>query len=114
MARAPQNGSSLDELSLRELMELQDRVKVAIIERQHTERAEVKSRMLALAAEAGMSIEEILGNRRGRGAAAKGQAAPKYRNPENPDETWSGRGRKPNWLVEKLKKRGVSIEDFAI
>ncbi len=111
MARAPQNG--LDELGLKELIDLQEQVKVAIVERQQTERAEIKSKMAALAAEAGMSLDEILGLRKTRGGS-KAPVAPKFRNPENPEETWSGRGRKPNWLVEKLKKRGVSMEDFAI
>ena len=38
----------------------------------------------------------------------------KYRNPEKPEETWAGRGRKPFWLAAQLKKRGVTIKDFAI
>ena len=85
---------------------------MAIVERQQTERAEIKSKMAALAAEAGMSLDEILGLRKTRGGS-KAPVAPKFRNPENPERT-VGRARKPNWLVEKLKKRGVSMEDFAI
>src|SRR5947208_10950296 len=27
---------------------------------------------------------------------------PKYRNPEKPEETWSGRGRKPRWVEMAL------------
>ena len=27
---------------------------------------------------------------------------PKYRNPENADETWSGRGRQPKWVQAAL------------
>jgi DNA-binding protein H-NS len=38
---------------------------------------------------------------------------PKYRNPTVPSETWSGRGKKPRWLVLALKAGG-RIEDFAI
>jgi DNA-binding protein H-NS len=34
-------------------------------------------------------------------------------NPDNPGETWAGRGRKPKWLVAKLDK-GEKITDFAI
>jgi DNA-binding protein H-NS len=51
---------------------------------------------------------ELFGGRgRGKGSAAK------YANPDNRTETWTGRGRKPNWLVAKLKK-GANIADFAI
>lgn len=39
--------------------------------------------------------------------------APKYRNPEQPSETWAGRGRKPRWLAAQLKS-GKRIEDFRI
>jgi DNA-binding protein H-NS len=39
--------------------------------------------------------------------------APKYRNPENPSETWAGRGLKPRWLTAALKG-GRELEHFAI
>src|SRR5271156_950259 len=56
----------------------------------------------------------------GRGKATKfgrggrmGPVAPKYRNPENPAETWAGRGLKPRWLAAALKG-GKKLEDFSI
>ena len=113
MARPPQTATDLADLGLKDLIDLQQRVAVAIVERQQTERADLKSKIAALAAEAGLSLDEVLGLRRGR-SGSKAPVAPKYRNPENPEETWSGRGRKPNWLVAKLQKRGTAIEDFAI
>jgi DNA-binding protein H-NS len=39
--------------------------------------------------------------------------SPKYRNPERPSETWSGRGKQPRWLAAHLKS-GRRIDDFAI
>ena len=42
-----------------------------------------------------------------------GLVAPKYRNPDNPSETWAGRGLKPHWLVAALKS-GKKLEDFLI
>jgi DNA-binding protein H-NS len=42
-----------------------------------------------------------------------GAVAPKYRNPENPSETWAGRGLKPRWLASALKA-GHKIEEFSI
>jgi DNA-binding protein H-NS len=38
---------------------------------------------------------------------------PKYRNPDEPSETWSGRGKQPRWLAAALKT-GRSIEEFVI
>jgi DNA-binding protein H-NS len=56
-------------------------------------------------------VAELYGfTTRGRG---RSKSAAKYANPENKSETWTGRGRKPNWLVARLKK-GAKLEDFAI
>ncbi len=38
---------------------------------------------------------------------------PKYLNPKEPSETWSGRGKQPRWLTAALKA-GRTIEEFAI
>jgi DNA-binding protein H-NS len=38
---------------------------------------------------------------------------PKYRNPNEPSETWSGRGKQPRWLTAALKA-GHTIEEFVI
>jgi DNA-binding protein H-NS len=48
----------------------------------------------------------------GRGGA-RGAVAPKYRNPENPSETWAGRGLKPRWLTAAIKG-GKKPDDFLI
>jgi DNA-binding protein H-NS len=47
-----------------------------------------------------------------RGSRLKGKKVPpKYRSPSG--ETWAGRGARPRWLVEALK-RGKKVEDFLI
>jgi DNA-binding protein H-NS len=38
---------------------------------------------------------------------------PKFRNPEQPSETWAGRGKKPRWLTAQLKS-GKQVDDFRI
>ncbi|MGZ9032950.1 MAG: H-NS histone family protein [Rhodospirillales bacterium] len=38
---------------------------------------------------------------------------PKYRNPDNPEETWSGRGRQPRWVQAALAE-GETLDDLAI
>ena len=98
----------------KELRELKDRVEIAIADRHKSERLDLAARMKALAEDSGFSLEEILGSGRKVRGSGKGSAAAKFRNPENPSETWTGRGRMPTWLNEKLKKRGTSKEDFAI
>src|SRR4051794_4022824 len=38
---------------------------------------------------------------------------PKYRNPKNPKETWSGRGKQPRWLTAQLGA-GKKLNQFLI
>lgn len=41
-----------------------------------------------------------------KGALAGKKVAPKYRNPANPEQTWTGRGVSPSW-VQALKASGT-------
>jgi DNA-binding protein H-NS len=41
------------------------------------------------------------------------QVSPKYRNPTEPSETWTGRGKTPRWLSAQLKS-GKKLDDFRI
>ncbi|WP_296643023.1 H-NS histone family protein [Roseinatronobacter sp.] len=43
----------------------------------------------------------------------RSKMSPKFRDPENPDNTWTGVGREPNWLKDKLAA-GATREDFLI
>ena len=38
---------------------------------------------------------------------------PEYANPDDSSDTWTGRGRKPNWLVARVKK-GAKLSEFEI
>jgi DNA-binding protein H-NS len=38
---------------------------------------------------------------------------PKYRNPINLTETWSGRGKQPRWLTPQLRS-GKTLDEFRI
>lgn len=54
------------------------------------------------------------GKRRRKTSSLKGQKVPaKYRNPENPEQTWTGRGQKPLWIVPLLDA-GRSLDEFLI
>ena len=102
---------NIDKLPYGELLELHERVQEAIQQRKADEQAELRERMEELAAESGFALEEVLAKRRpGR---KRGKVAVKYRNPSDPTQTWTGRGRQPKWLVAKIKK-GKSPEDFLI
>ena len=104
---------NLDKHSLKELNELHARVGAEIARRKEQEKASVKQRIEDLAQKAGVSVQELYGMSRGRGAGRGGKVAIKYMNPDNKSETWTGRGRQPRWLAAKLSK-GSKITDFTL
>jgi len=106
---------NLDKMSLKELVDLEARVQKAIAVLRDRERAALKEKMSELAKNHGFSVTELFGGVRGTRGAGKGKSigVAKYANPENKADTWTGRGRKPNWLLERLKK-GAKLNDFAI
>jgi DNA-binding protein H-NS len=97
-------------MSLKELVALQPRLDKAIAEARRRERSDVKEKIATLAADAGFSVSELFGT--GRGLKGS-KVAPKYMNPDNKSETWTGRGRQPRWLVAKLAKGG-KLDQFKI
>ncbi len=38
---------------------------------------------------------------------------PRFRNPDDPSQTWAGRGKRPRWLTAQLRS-GKRIDDFRI
>ena len=84
----------------------------------------VRKKVIALAKAEGYTVAELFGGKSAKAAPAKKAAkkgakkaakkvAPKYRNPANPKETWSGRGKQPLWLAAQVKK-GKKVEEFLI
>ena len=105
MARSPK----LEKLTVAELVAMKAKIEDLIIIKKAEEKADLKAKLEEIAAKNGYALNEILGK-----GKARGKVAVKYRDPSNSDNTWSGRGRTPLWLVEATKKRGVKKEDFLI
>jgi DNA-binding protein H-NS len=99
----------LDRMSLRELQELEFKVRKARANVQERSKADLRKKVETMIADAGFKVSDIFGGRGGKGR----KVAAKYANPDNPSETWTGRGRKPRWLNAKLQD-GAKIEKFLI
>ena len=70
-----------------------------------------RTRAAALGAHAG--AEDVFGTPRAGKRRGTGSVAPKYRNPADPEQTWSGRGKRPRWFNDALKA-GKKEKDLAI
>ncbi len=62
--------------------------------------AKVRQKVEALIKAEGFTFAELYGGRRG---GKRGKVAPKYRDPANPANTWSGRGKRPRWFLAALR-----------
>lgn len=102
--------TDLNTLSLAELKKLQKDVAKAIDEFKDRERKAALAAAEAAAKEHGFSLAQLLDE---KAVKPRKTVAPKYANPENPSETWSGRGRKPRWVVAALDA-GKSLDDLLI
>lgn len=103
--------SGLGRMTYTQLMDLRARVDEAIVAARAAEKRALLAKMEALAAKAGLTLSDVV-DTNGRASKPKGtKSVVKYRNPKDPSQTWSGRGRQPNWLVGALKK-GQKLESF--
>jgi DNA-binding protein H-NS len=98
-----------ERMSFKELQEYELKVKKAKAGVQERSRSELRQKLESIAAEAGFKIGDLFGGRGGKGR----KVAAKYANPDDASETWTGRGRKPRWLVARLKA-GDRIEKFLL
>lgn len=103
----------LDAMSRTELTKLRADVDKAIATLGDRERRAAMAAAEKAVAEYGFSLAELTGGGAPAAKRGKPKSAAKYRNPANTDQTWSGRGRKPGWIVE-AESAGRSISDFAI
>ncbi|MFP7569881.1 H-NS family nucleoid-associated regulatory protein [Marivita sp. S2033] len=99
----------VNDMSKDELKKLINDAEKALKSLESRRKAEAKKAAESAAKEYGFSLDELLGAAPKKGS----KSPPKYRNPANADQTWTGKGRKPNWLNDALAD-GKSLQDLAI
>ncbi len=102
---------NLNDLTLKELRELQTQVARAITSFEDRRKKAALAELEEKARDLGFSsLAELTGAPATRKRSA---VAPKYANPADRSQTWSGRGRKPGWFNDALAA-GKSPDDLAI
>ena len=101
---------NLENMSLKELKDLQEKIAIAIFEFNKRQKIEARAAAVAAARAYGFSLEEVLGEEKSK---KKSKVAAKYAHPENAALTWTGRGRTPKWVDAALAS-GKSLNELQI
>ncbi len=110
-------------MTLDQLRTHRQEIDVAIAESEGSAKQEMRSRLEQIASQSGFNIDELFASVR-RNAKSKGKPAKTgrkwpapdklYRNPANPaGKLWTGRGKKPNWLVEQMANDAIAALEIA-
>ena len=102
---------NLNKMSIAELNKLISDAQAALAKKQV-----VAEKVRKLAQDNGLNISDLMTAEKQKKAKTKkprGKVAPKYKNPANGSETWTGRGRQPRWVADALTE-GKSLDDILI
>lgn len=104
----------ISKLSADQLADLQKQIETQMLRARADQKKQGLEKIKAIMDEYELSWDDLPGGRGGSKSPTAGRkVAPRYMNPNNPDDTWSGRGRKPRWLVAHLEAGG-NIEECEI
>lgn len=99
-----------ESLSVDEILKIKSGAEQALIDHEKKRKQLAVDEIKQVAEKHGFSVGDLLeGNKKSKAV----KLDPKYRNPKNPAETWTGRGRKPKWLTEAIEA-GDSLDSFEI
>lgn len=109
----------LKSLSPKELQTLIANAEAHMQEAKTNQVQDVRKKIDALLNNAGLTLADVYPMRGGKAGkpgrtGKRGSVAPKYRNPDDPSQTWTGRGKQPLWFAAAIKKRGVTAESLLI
>ena len=103
---------NLNEMSRKDLEKLRKEIDEALSTVSQRERKAALEAAERAAAEHGFSLAD-LADSASKGKKSKTKNPPKYRNPDDQSQTWSGRGRQPQWIKDALAEN-KSLDDFLI
>jgi len=103
--------SEYSNLSETELQTVIDNAANALKEKKHQKRKEVIAQIKELASSIGVTVE--INDEIDKPARKGKKVAPKYRNPDNESQTWTGRGVAPKWM-QALIAAGRDKSEFLI
>ena len=96
----------LKSMSIDKLWELYEKVDSMLTDKLQAEKAKLEERLRRIKPVGGVVTRDRL-------RRPYPPVLPKYKNPKNPTEIWSGRGKQPLWVREQLEA-GKKLDQFLI
>ncbi len=103
----------LSQFSDEQLRELLAAIPVELSKRKQEERQVLLAEMREIAMARGFTLEEVIRGGSLPTAKAKHRSAPKYQHPDDSALSWTGRGRKPGWMLQLLES-GHDLHDLIV
>jgi DNA-binding protein H-NS len=97
-----------DSMSTDQLWTLHEKITATLAEKLAAEKTRLEKRLRQL-----KRVSNDNGRSVGHARRPYPRVFPKYKNPEQPSETWAGRGKQPRWLTAQLRT-GKKLDDFRI
>ena len=98
----------ISKLNEAQLTALAAKIQARLHELQLEKVARLRDKVIAMITSEGVDYAELMEHtafaRRKKRASKRAKVAPKYRNPADHAQTWSGRGRQPRWFKAALRK----------
>ncbi len=90
----------ISKLNLAELRDLLEKAKLEVKHREKKDIAAAREEIYAIAHRLGLPLKNLIGTGM---RVTSGKVAVQYRNPADPTQEWTGRGRQPKWVKELIE-----------
>lgn len=105
---------NLTSMSRKDLMKLRDDIDKELVAAEERERRDALKAAEEAVAKFGFSLGDLgVSSKRGSARDRRSKSGPKYRNPADPKQTWTGMGRKPQWIHDAIAK-GTDLKTLEI
>ena len=104
---------NIDKLKTEEIQTLIKELEQELENRMESEKKALADEIRTRAEALGIPVRDLMNLVNDKSRKKPGAVQAKYANPDNPSETWAGRGRKPRWVDDQLKN-GKTLDDLLI
>ena len=105
--------TNIDNMDLNELEALTKKTQQLIEQKKKEKIDQAYAQLVDIAQDVDMTLDQLIAHGQKKKSKPTRKVAPRYRNPKDASQTWTGRGKQPRWVIDALAK-GKKLDDLAI